>query len=157
MLAHRHELWWCARMEWKEFGPLLPELHRSSCFAMVGVIWIIQLVHYPAFLWIDRVHFKAFSRFHADSITPVVLPLMVTELGSACGLLLLHNVSALGMINVASIVVIWLWTFFVSVPCHEKLAAEGWQEDTIRWLIHSNWMRTALWTSRGAALLAASF
>ena len=143
----------------EEIGPLLPELHRSSCFAMVGVIWIIQLVHYTAFLWVSKKHFKDFSRFHANSITPIVLPLMVTELGSACGMLLLNAdpYHSVDVINVASIVVIWLWTFLVSVPCHDKLAAFGWEEDTIRWLIRSNWLRTVLWTGRGTALLRASF
>lgn len=124
---------------------------------MVGVIWIIQVVHYPSFLWVDRKHFQSFAQFHTNRITPVVLPLMVTELGSACGLVLRSDsIHSAAVANVASIVLIWLWTFFVSVPCHEKLAAEGWEEDTVRWLIHSNWLRTALWTGRGMLLLLSS-
>jgi hypothetical protein len=146
---------------------LLPHLQRGSCFAMVGVIWIIQLVHYPAFLWVDRKRFREFSRFHADSITPVVLPLMVTEAGSACGLLwnawkrLDGSTDAAGLLNlqllnVASVAVVWLWTFVVSVPCHERLASEGWDESTIRWLIRSNWVRTFVWTGRGLLLFTSS-
>ena len=133
---------------------LLSKLHSFSCYAMLGVIWIIQLVHYPSFLWVDKKKMREFSRFHADSITPVVLPLMVTELGSACGLLYFGGaISTAGLLNVASIAIIWLWTFLVSVPCHERLSAEGWDVGTVRWLIRSNWLRTVVWSSRSAVLL----
>jgi hypothetical protein len=122
------------------------------------VIWTIQLVHYPSFLYVDKQRFQDFSKFHADAITPIVLPLMFVELISACVLLVnsenYGSYSTNCCINVASIAAIWAWTFVVSVPCHERLSAKGWHEPTVVWLINSNWIRTVLWSMRSAVLLS---
>jgi hypothetical protein len=51
------------------------------------------------------------------------------------------------------VIALWLSTFLIQVPLHETLSSE-WSEETIRELIHSNWIRTTLWTLRLAYLIA---
>ena len=112
--------------------------------ALVILIWIIQVLHYPSFLFVDKTEFSKFEAFHTKRISILVLPLMVSEL--ILGLVHL-NYLILGII-----VLIWLSTFFIQVPCHEKLKF-GFDKLTIERLIITNWIRTSLWTVKLFILL----
>ena len=112
--------------------------------ALVILIWIIQVLHYPSFLFVDKTEFSKFEAFHTKRISFLVLPLMVSEL--ILGLVHL-NYLILGII-----VLIWLSTFFIQVPCHEKLKF-GFDKLTIERLIITNWIRTSLWTVKLFILL----
>ena len=61
------------------------------------------------------------------------------------------------MVALGAVLQIWASTFFLSVPCHEKLARDGFTEETVRKLIISNWMRTLVWTGRSAELVRTLF
>ncbi len=101
------------------------------------LIWIIQILHYPSFLYVDKGQFHSFELFHTKRITIIVAPLMILEL--ILGILNFHIISS------GIIVLIWLSTFFIQVPCHDKLKL-GYDKQIIEKLIRSNWIRTILWT-----------
>jgi hypothetical protein len=113
--------------------------------ALFILIWIIQVLHYPSFLYVDKNDFSKFEAFHTRRITFLVLPLMVSELILS---LINFNYLILGII-----VLIWLSTFFIQVPCHEKLKF-GFDKLTIERLIFTNWIRTSLWTVKLFILIA---
>ena len=50
---------------------------------MVGVIWVIQLVHYPSFHFINKKDYEQFQDFHMKRITYIVMPTMLIELAPA--------------------------------------------------------------------------
>ena len=81
---------------------------------MTGLIWTIQLVHYPTFDHVADDHFADFAKFHASRISLIVLPAMIVELFTAFMMLKLYSWSQL---NIISILIIWASTFFLSVPC----------------------------------------
>ena len=54
--------------------------HFAVSWALFGLIWTVQLVHYPAFRYIQEGQFTAFQHFHMQGITLIVLPLMLAEL-----------------------------------------------------------------------------
>jgi len=122
---------------------------------LVGLIWIIQYVHYPL---LDRVGvdgFKTYEADHSRMITPVVAPLMLVELatailiaGGACPAIVPNWAAWLGLL---AVVAIWASTFFIQVPCHTRLAA-GFDAGAYQTLVLSNWIRTILWTGRGILL-----
>ena len=118
---------------------------------MTGLIWTIQLVHYPSFRYIDAVKFTDFSLFHAKSITPITALPMVLELITGAALLFYFR-NFLTAINFAFIILIWMSTFFLSVPIHNQLAVVR-DEALIEKLVLTNWPRTILWTLRSALLL----
>ena len=70
-------------------NPVNPELtlHNAATWYMTGVIWLIQLVHYPMFEYLDRTNFLRSHLFHTSAITFVVLPAMFLELAMAISLL----------------------------------------------------------------------
>lgn len=125
-------------------------LHFSSCLAMTGLIWLVQLVHYPSFLFIDKQQFQKFENFHARTITFIVFPLMLIELVTAFILTIDNEYKLLNSIGVISL---WLLTLLISMPRHQKLSRNGYDEKVIRSLIFTNWPRTIIWSLRSCLLI----
>lgn len=121
---------------------------------MTGLIWFVQVVHYPLFAFVQPDTFKEYEARHTGRTTIVVGPVMLVELG--CSLALLGFRPAPVPLwavwtGVLLLAVIWLSTFFISVPCHSELA-KGFNPRAARALVRTNWIRTFAWTLR--ALLA---
>lgn len=127
-------------------------LHFTSTVFMTGVIWLVQLVHYPSFQYIKSDEFPKFCQFHQNSITWVVGPMMVFELISGLYLVFSPLASAKLYLGLGLIALVWLSTFFLSVPLHTKLLL-GPDPEVIRNLVLTNWPRTLLWTLRSIILL----
>lgn len=118
---------------------------------LVGLIWIIQVVHYPSFHFIDDSHFKEFAYFHQTRMGFVVGPIMLVEIFSSFFLLVYHySFLTLGLFGLN--ILIWLCTFFYSVPCHHKLL-EKKDSYQIKKLIITNWPRTIFWNLRLIGIL----
>lgn len=128
---------------------ILQNLEIYSCLIMTGVIWLVQLVHYPSFLFVETSRFTEFERFHQKRISLIVLPLMVTEILSHMTLLYFRGISLnpLNLLSTLAIILIWTVTFFVCLPCHHRLT-DGYVQKTILSLIKANWARTFLWSLR---------
>lgn len=121
-------------------------LHAICCAFMTGVLWVIQLVHYPAFAAIDKNNFHRFHWQHTQRITWVVGPVMLIELLTGISLFLL-NQSPLWSLNLILLLMTWGLTFFLSVPLHNKLMQHQ-DSGVIHRLVQTNWPRTVLWTAR---------
>lgn len=124
--------------------------HITSTFFLTGVIWIIQVVQYPFFKFFDG---KDFTKYHDNYtfwITPVVAPMMIIELISSIFILFYPPSevdSRLLYFGLFLTITIWLSTFFIQVPLHEKLAA-GFDSNAYNSLVNTNWIRTIAWTLR---------
>src|SRR5210317_2033416 len=96
--------------------------HCATTLYMMGVIWFVQVVHYPLFRNIGVVEFSSYAQRHTALTTWVVAPPMLVELATA---LLLIWLRPLGVSTVqvwtglGLLAVIWGFTFLVQVPCHE--------------------------------------
>ena len=124
---------------------------------MFGLIWFVQVVHYPLFLAVGPDHFAAYEAAHGNRTTYVVAPLMLVELITALAMLAPAlrppAVSAPeAWLGAAMVGVIWFSTAFVQVPLHNRLQG-GYSAQTIARLVATNWVRTAAWTARVALLL----
>lgn len=110
------------------------------------LIWIIQVLHYPSFRFVDKGIFPSFARFHSNRISMIVIPLMFLELGLA-----LFNPRPLILTLLSGV---WLSTFLLQVPCHNKLAL-GHDPLIVDRLISTNWIRTVLWSLKLIILVQA--
>ena len=122
-----------------------------STLSMVGVIWFVQIVHYPLFALVGREGFTEYERRHQQRTTIVAAPFMLAE--ALNSVLLVHwrpdGVTVwLPWVGLLLVAVLWGATFFWLVPAHEQLAAE-FDSRTLARLVRSNWLRTAGWTARG--------
>lgn len=122
---------------------------------MVGVIWTVQVVHYPLFAGVGADGWAAYEARHQSRITLVVGPLMVLELVTAVWLLV-ERPAAFPLWAVwtgaALVALIWASTALVQVPLHTALGAQ-FDADAHARLVATNWVRTAAWTVRGALVL----
>ena len=118
---------------------------------MFGVIWTIQLVHYPLMAHIPATAFVAYERRHTKAIALIVGPLMAIE--GLCVLVVFFArpsgipfwLSLIG--GIAEAVAIGT-TAFVSAPLHGRLE-NGFDAALLSRLILTNWIRTIAWTARG--------
>lgn len=125
-----------------------------STLYMLGVIWMVQLVHYPLFQWVGEATYRDYQRRHQWLMMWVVGPPMLIEATSAA--LLLGWPGTLSMLEIglglALVLVIWLSTAAIQVPCHERLAG-GFDPAIHRRLVNSNWIRTVAWSGRAVLVL----
>ena len=125
---------------------LLLKVNFISTSVMVGVIWVIQLLHYPSFHFINDQKYIEFQHFHMQRISFIVIPAMLTELASAL-LLAYFFGSSLTIILLALVLGIWGITFIFFTNMHHKLT-DGYEHSIVDRLVKINWLRTALWSLR---------
>ena len=129
-------------------------LNLLSTWYMVGLIWMVQIVHYNL---MDRVGPDQFVRYEADHsrlITPIVGIPMLIEIATSA--VLLWNAPAAfprwaAMLGLMLVIAIWLSTALIQVPFHGQLS-RGFSETAYRGLLVTNWIRTVGWTARGLLL-----
>jgi hypothetical protein len=132
-------------------------IHCVATLFMAGVIWFVQIVHYPLLALIPPDAVPTYEREHARRTGWVLAPVMFTELGTAVLLLWLrpsHVPLTLAVSGAATLVLIWIVTWTASVPCHNRLC-EQFDPAVHRRLVRSNWHRTIAWSTR--AMLAVYF
>jgi hypothetical protein len=127
----------------------------ASTLFMTGLIWFVQVVHYPLF---ERVDLGSFGRYHADHTRStglvVILP-MVLELLTSFALVGQRPERVepwMAWLGLALAVATWAATFFFSVPAHNRLA-RGFDAEAHRTLVRTNGLRVLAWTGHSAVLL----
>ena len=128
------------------------KINFISTSVMVGVIWVIQLLHYPSFHFINDQKYIEFQHFHMQRISFIVIPVMLIELASAL-LLSYFFRSSLTIILLALLLGIWGITFIFFTNMHQKLT-NGYDRANVDSLVKINWSRTALWSLRLIILLS---
>lgn len=126
-------------------------VHAAATWFMVGLIWFVQVVHYPLFTGVGEQGWAEYSRRHQSLTTVVVGPTMLAEVVSA-GLLLVLLPGPLTIAGAALLALVWASTFFIQVPLHARLGS-GHNAAIIRTLVATNWARTILWSARGVIAL----
>lgn len=127
----------------------------AATLYMTGLIWFVQVVHYPLLGAVGESDFPAYEQRHMSLTTWVVAPPMLFEAATAVLLFWLRPAGVSIVFVWAGVVllaIIWLSTAFLQVPCHESLA-KGFDLDVQRRLVSTNWIRTAAWSLRGLLVL----
>jgi hypothetical protein len=130
--------------------------HAAATWFLVGLIWTVQVVHYPLFARVGREGFAAYETDHSSRISAVLaVPWVVQGVTTAWLLLappagmpavLPWAAAALAAVPVAV-------TIALSVPAHRDLGG-GFDAAAHRRLVGTNWLRTAAWTAHGAVAAA---
>lgn len=128
-------------------------LHLACALFMTGLIWMVQLVHYPLMALVGPQTFAEYHAQHSRRITYIVGPVMSLEL--LTGALLLYPLDVipawLALGNIALVLATWAATGLVRVPGH-KLLSQSLDETVQRQLVNTNWVRTIAWTIRSVVL-----
>jgi hypothetical protein len=129
--------------------------NAAATWLMVGLIWFVQLVHYPLMDRAERASFAEYSRLHSQRTTWIVFPPMLLELVTSVWIALRPPAGvdpAEAIVGCGLVGVIWLSTFSLQVPQHRRFE-QGFDAGAHRRLVRTNWIRTTAWTARGALTL----
>jgi hypothetical protein len=129
-------------------------LNLLATWYMVGLIWMVQVVHYSLYDRVGPDHFPQYEADHNRLITPIVGIPMLLEIATAA-MLLVHSPSGFpkwaAWTGMALVLAIWLSTAVLQVPCHNRLT-QGFDQAVYERLVATNWIRTAFWSARGLLL-----
>lgn len=132
----------------------LPIAHLAATWFMVGLIWVIQVVHYPLWVHVADGQGTVFHQRHARRIGSLVMSVGVIEM-MACVLMLALRPGALTLMGALLLLLIWTITFFVQMPLHRRFS-QAWNAGLIAPLVRGNWPRTILWSVRGIIAIVIS-
>jgi len=130
-------------------------IHLASTWFMTGLIWFVQVVHYPLFNQVGESVFSRYETIHTQSTTWVVGPVMLAELFSAGWLLWLAPEGIPGWklwAGAGLLGIVWVSTALLQVPQHGLLAS-GFDQRAYETLVSTNWIRTVGWSLRGLLAL----
>lgn len=130
-------------------------LQAAGTLFMVGLIWFVQVVHYPLFAAVGPELFEAYETIHNRKTSWVVMPPMLIELFCAIALIWIRPSGLAAWpvyMGLLLLVIVWLSTFLLQVPQHAVLM-NGFDIEAHRKLVSSNWIRTVGWTLRGFLVL----
>ena len=112
-------------------------------FGLVVLICIVQLIIYPAFHSIRESSFTDWHNGYTKQIGFLVIPLMLAQLGISSYTSLAFP-SWFSITHTALVLGVWLHTFWVAVPIHQRLH-KAKNAELIDQLTRVNWARTLLW------------
>ncbi len=139
-----------------QLAELVPLVHAGATWFMTGLIWFVQIVHYPLMGAVSADAFPAFENAHQRRTTWVVGPAMFLETGSSLLLFWLPTKEFARMplhwLGLVFLALIWLSTFAVQVPLHTRLGL-GFDRAVWHRLVVTNWFRTIASTVRGIIAL----
>jgi hypothetical protein len=131
----------------------------AATLAMTGLIWFVQVVHYPLFAGVAEpagAHgWRAYAAAHGRRTTWVVAAPMLVELAASLAMLRWRPAFVpphTAWLGAALVAVVWASTALLQVPRHDELG-RGWAPRAHRRLVQGNWVRTGAWTARAFLLL----
>ena len=130
-------------------------IQLATSLFMTGLIWFVQIVHYPMFSEVGEESFESYERIHQERTTWVVMPVMLIELAATLAGLYWqppNTASSWLWVLAGLLAVIWLSTALLQVPLHGQLE-ESYSKTTVEQLVWTNWLRTGAWTLRSAILI----
>ena len=122
---------------------------------MTGLIWFVQVVHYPLHGEVGSATFVRYQELHVQWTGFVVMPPMLLELAT-CFYFALNGYENtptwLWMVGLGLLGMIWASTGLLQVPAHNALMS-NFTEVAHQKLVLTNWIRTIGWTARSGLLI----
>lgn len=131
-------------------------VHVAVTWFMVGLIWMIQTVHYPLYAAVGTDVFPQYEREHMRRMGGLLIVPATLEIVTAAVLVGVRPEGVpIWLVLVAGVLLaaIWIMTALVQAPIHRRLSS-GFDPSLVENLIHSNWWRTAAWSLRGGLVAA---
>lgn len=122
---------------------------------MTGVIWFVQVVHYPLKTLIGEEAFVRYQAAHVQRTGWIVGVPMLMEAATGAWLLVSLETNQYTVLLWAGMLLltkVWLVTAAFSVRAHHQLSG-GFDARAHQMLVSTNWLRTAGWSLRSGLVL----
>ncbi len=130
--------------------------HVAATWLMIGLVWFVQVVHYPLFGEVGSSKFVTYEQRHTSRTSWVVGPPMLVEAATSV-LLLWRRPPGIPLwqvwLGAALLAGVWLSTALLQVPCH-SLLSKRFDVAALKHLVATNWIRTTAWSARGILVLS---
>lgn len=117
----------------------------SFDFGLLVLIWMVQLIVYPGFLFYESKNLIIWHRKYTGLIAILVIPLMFGQLS-----LTLFEVysffSVVAILKLLLITFVWVFTFAYFAPVHTKISQGMISKPILEQLVALNWYRTISWS-----------
>jgi hypothetical protein len=123
-------------------------------WGLMVLIWLVQVIIYPGFHRIPSGSFTDYHRWYVNRVSLIVSPLMISELTMTTWWLL-DTLSTVSAISAGLVLLVWISTFLLQVPIHRRLKF-GKEENLIRRLVATNWIRTIAWSLKALVVTLAA-
>ena len=129
--------------------------HAVSTWFLAGLIWTIQVVHYPLFAAVGDDRFVAYEAAHSARITWIIaVPWAIQGLTTAALLVAPPAGVGRGLVLVLAVLaaIPVVVTIALSVPAHTVLGG-GFDAAAHSRLTGTNWLRTGAWTAHAVLVV----
>ena len=121
---------------------------------MAGLIWFVQIVHYPLFHKVSEDTSAEYANEHQTRTAWVVgLPMLIEGITTLWLFFDPVGTRVLPLIGGLILVKVHLSTIFLQVPRHGELT-RGYNRETVTKLVTSNWVGTIGWSVRAGIAVA---
>jgi fatty acid desaturase len=123
-------------------------LRLAIDFGLMVLIWMVQLLIYPGFQYLNLTSFTKWHGKYARNMTFIVAPMMFSQV--AIAFYFFYNFSGMFVANMMYAVLIaltWVTTFIIFIPIHSSLDKQGYNKSLCLELTRKNWIRVILWTA----------
>ena len=114
-------------------------------FGLLIFIWLVQLIIYPSFLFLEDRKLKKWHSIYVRRLTYVAFPLMVGQLLIVL-IQLANDSNIFRMASLVLILLVWVMTFGKAVPLHAKVNNVSPVRVPLTSLVRLNGWRTLCWT-----------
>lgn len=108
------------------------------------LIWMVQLIVYPSFLYYSKDEFLTWHKKYTQSLVIIVLPLLAGQ-GLSIAYHFFSEMTLFTFIQGSLITAVTLHTFIYFIPLHSQLQS-NYSIELVKKLINKNWIRTIVWT-----------
>ena len=124
---------------------LIETLRLVVDFGLVVLVWLVQTVIYPSFLYMTEEQLRHWHPRYSTMITFFVAPLMFLQVGTVT-YQIFNALSPWAMASMVCVLAVWGITFLQAVPLHRKIGHIPSSLEVRKQLVKVNWLRTLLWT-----------
>ena len=127
------------------YQELLTSLFLIVNSGLVVLIWMVQLIVYPSFLFYNKENLVKWHNIYTKRIALIVVPLMLIQLV----LSILNTIVSFSIINLTIallVLFLWVFTFTSFAPVHFKISENRFQQTQLQQLVNRNWIRTIIWS-----------
>ena len=123
---------------------------------LLVLIWMIQLIVYPSFLFYTAKELIAWHKMYTKAIALIVIPLMLGQLGITIYQVFLEQ-NTYTFTSIVLVVFIWGITLLKFAPMHQQISEGNTHIQLLKKLVQNNWIRTIIWTILCAMSAASVF
>ena len=113
--------------------------------AAVVMIWMVQWMIYPSFLYYDKRGLVPWHRKYAPRMGRIAAPLMVIQL-AGYAFLLIENFNGINVLKSLCVLLTWVLTMGWFVPLHSQISTGQFETRDLNRLVSLNFLRAWTWT-----------